>query len=283
VSEYSDEELGRRLAAHFDAAARIEAHGREMARHATAFRGPRPGRVAAGAAVAAIALLVVIGFPLAGERSRTSTASASAAGASTAPTSSAVASAVDAGCEVPAMPYADPKFTPVVGRLGPASFPISQFGQIVPGLDALPPDAGYRIPATIPEGLSLELIQLVTVPAATGEAPIDSLGLYYGHGPVDGTFEEFIADGGVAVSQQSEHLWDADTVAAEYDATDRGYSRIQIGPHDAVVHLGDPILRDDLRPWGIYWYDGTREWTVTGAVDPIELIEMAQSLYCAPG
>jgi len=47
-----------------------------------------------------------------------------------------------------------------------------------------------------------------------------------------------------------------------------------------LAHLADPVFRDELRAWHVYWHDGTMDWSIVGIADPIELIEIGQSLYC---
>jgi hypothetical protein len=156
--------------------------------------------------------------------------------------------------------------------------PLIDSGQVIESPDQIP--AGFDLPTTGPDGKSLQLILYGIAPMPPGEVSPSLLRLFYASGPVTGTYSEFIVDGGVAVTQDPEAAWDVATIASHYDSTSHGYSLVAIGPHEGIVSLGDPVVRDDVRPWGIYWDDGTQNWSIVGAADPIQLITMARSLYC---
>lgn len=113
-----------------------------------------------------------------------------------------------------------------------------------------------------------------------GDQAPERLILYLSPEPVGGDILDFTESGGVILVQARSSGIDAEFVAAQIADTGRKHSFIELGPHRAIMYLADPVARDDLRPWHLYWSDGVRDWSLQGAVDPIALIELARSMYC---
>lgn len=55
---------------------------------------------------------------------------------------------------------------------------------------------------------------------------------------------------------------------------------VQLGPYTAVLIHTDPTLRDDLRPYILYWSDGTYDYSLEGSADPVGLVNLGRSIYC---
>jgi hypothetical protein len=91
------------------------------------------------------------------------------------------------------------------------------------------------------------------------------------------TLPEFLARGGIDLSQQSTHGIGAevvvDTVGLE------NVTLVEIGPYEAALVHGSP-LETKVRPWGLYWSDGTSDYSVNGAGTSSEVIDLARSMYC---
>lgn len=281
TEEPRDDPLARRLERHFDRARLIQADVSGVTRARS--RGVARLHVAAtiGALVAVIVAVSLASQLIGSPGPRTGSAvpppTAVPSGGATVPSVSA-SQIPEPGCLPPEMPYADPDFTPVAGRFGPLTPPpLREMGRVLGSVDDIP--EGFRVPSEVPEGLSLRLILAFEAdPPEDGPPPF--LRLFYSDEPVPAHEADFLARGGVVVTQLQEHLWDAASLAAQFDASGRGYSLVRIGPHQAIASLADPIVRDDLRPWHVYWHDGSMDWSIMGIADPIALIEMGQSLYC---
>lgn len=96
------------------------------------------------------------------------------------------------------------------------------------------------------------------------------------------TLAQFLDDGGIMFRQQSTVGVDAGEALRRLH--DQGRDPlppvVSLGPYEAVAIHADPTLRNDLRPWHLYWSDGTSDFNVQGDVDVGELVEMARSPYC---
>ncbi len=55
---------------------------------------------------------------------------------------------------------------------------------------------------------------------------------------------------------------------------------VRVADYDAVLIHSDPILRDDLRPYALYWSDGRYDYTLEADADRADLVALARTLYC---
>lgn len=186
------------------------------------------------------------------------------------------------GCGKTTAPFADPNFIPVAGRFGPAAdtYPaIVDSGEVIPE-EVAGQMPGALLPPTFPEEWQQRLFVRDTSDRDADGNQESRLRVYLSPQPVQGTILDFSEAGGLLLVQAEAAGVDADFVAAEIADTGRRSSTIEIGPHSAIMYLADPVIRDDLRPWHMYWSDGTRDWSLQGVADPQAMVALARSLYC---
>jgi hypothetical protein len=248
-----------------------------------AFRRPagherHRGRLAAFATSVVVVVIAVVGTMW------TISAVARPSGAS--PEGLALASAdadspVSEGCEPATTPPDDPDFASVEMRLGPAQEGpegrlVTDFGVPVDNLNEVPPPADVLALGPIPGVLAYD----TTLYDVTDAAPRWTVVTYLSPQPVTGTIVDVMAARAVQIVQKEANGQDAQLVADTLDEGNQPYSIIRIGEFDALVHHADPVGTDDVRPWHIYWSDGIRDWSVVGNRDPVDLIDLARSIYC---
>lgn len=187
-----------------------------------------------------------------------------------------------AGCGPTTAPVADPNFVPVAGRFGPATEaypPVIGTGEVISEASARQM-ADTLFPRAIPSSWSHQLyVRDATDRDADGEQEA-RLRLYLSPKPIGGNVLDYMEAGGVLLVQAPTSGVDAQYVSAEIADTGRRSTMIDVGEHQAIMYLADPLIEDDLRPWHLYWSDGTRDWSLQGVADPGALIELAQSIYC---
>lgn len=55
---------------------------------------------------------------------------------------------------------------------------------------------------------------------------------------------------------------------------------VDIGHLRAAISRGDQLL-PGLRPYSLWWSDGTADWSIIGAVDdPRDIIDLGRSMVC---
>ncbi|MEO6579254.1 MAG: hypothetical protein ABIO99_10200 [Candidatus Limnocylindria bacterium] len=187
------------------------------------------------------------------------------------------------GCRPAETPADDPVFASVDERFGPmvaspGGRDVSDFGIRVDSLDEVPPPASVLLLGRIPSDLANELVLYEPGDVGTRWTVV----MYLSPKPVAGTIADVMAAPAVQIVQKEATGQDAQVVAAALDESTQRYSIIKVGAFDALVHHADPVGTDDVRPWHIYWSDGVRDWSVVGNRDPVELIDLARSIYCGP-
>jgi hypothetical protein len=187
-----------------------------------------------------------------------------------------------AGCGAASAPVADANFVPVAGRFGPATsaYPlVVETGEIITEETArdMP---GTLFPKAIPAAWDQRLYIRETSDRDADGREQTRLRLYLSPEPVGGNVLEYMEAGGVILVQSPSNGVDASFVRREIADTGRQFSLLEVGEHEAIVFLADPVIRDDLRPWHIYWSDGSRDWSLQGVADPAALIDLARSIYC---
>lgn len=90
------------------------------------------------------------------------------------------------------------------------------------------------------------------------------------------TVVDLVSRGGVYVFQQGARGIDAAVVLDTVGSRGGG---LTVGPYMAALVHGDPE-RNGVRPFGLYWSDGVRNWSVRGGVSGEDLVAFARSLYC---
>lgn len=188
---------------------------------------------------------------------------------------SAATTEAPVGCGPGSAPPADDDFVPIENRLGaPVYPPIEAFGSRVDSFAEVGGEIRALEPGFLPDDLRHRAIFSDT--GGTGWAAV----MYASPKAVAGTYVDVMAAGGVMIAQQKTRGQDAAQVLATLDEAGQQSSLIDIGPHQAVIHHGDPVGTNDVRPWLIYWSDGMRDWEVAGAGDPATLIDIARSIHC---
>jgi hypothetical protein len=129
------------------------------------------------------------------------------------------------------------------------------------------------VPARAPEGLDRVLV------LEDNRADRQGMRLYYGPVSVVGsmTIDDFLGAGGIVVSE-----WKSDGQSAQvvFDAVGKRAIPVAIGPYDAAMVHGDEISTR-IRPYGLYWSDGSRDFSILSGVDrPETTIDLARSIYC---
>jgi len=103
--------------------------------------------------------------------------------------------------------------------------------------------------------------------------------LYYGVDAIGdtATLDDFLATGGVLVNQWKS---DGQTAQTVFDSVGKRAVPVAVGPYPAAMVHGDEI-QTKIRPFGLYWSDGTRDFSILAGVDrPETVIDLARSIYC---
>ena len=193
-----------------------------------------------------------------------------------------IAPTMDSGCGPGLLPSLDPSFTPHEGQSGrPPLGPL-----LADGAQVLPSIAGVRlggVPAVRPKHYRQPLRLILA--DAPGDRDQDGafehrIRMYHLGAPVDGestSLTSFLRDGGVMFEQIEAAGRTAQLVIGAVQPGAAGL--VAVGQHDAALVHGDPD-ENGTRAYGLYWSDGDRDLSLTGAVQAEELIAFARSLYC---
>ena len=176
------------------------------------------------------------------------------------------------------------------GGCGPSTLQIVDGGSVGPG-ERLSEAAQDRPLGTAGGAIDLatEALAIVpTLPARPGSRLLQFalyngttgvLSLAYsqaGATPRSSTFD-FLGHGGFALTERPYSGQDGTEV---YDSVSRNRWYVNVGSYQAALVWADPYA-SNLRPFGLYWSDGTREFILIGApVSPNELVDFARSIEC---
>lgn len=194
--------------------------------------------------------------------------------------SASAGAAQAAGCEMAVSVPADTRpFIRVEDQLGGvAPAPVFDPTLVV--------DAG-TLPSSMPvptmSGYELQQVMRSSQPSAGGGTEL-FVKLLFGGSPaqIGETGPAFIAAGGVIMTARDTQGHDAAYVLsaiAEMD-TRQPPPTVQLGPYTAVLVHEDPTIRDDLRPYTLYWSDGTYDYSLEANGDPVALVNLGRSMYC---
>lgn len=190
------------------------------------------------------------------------------------------------GCETAtSVPSDDAPFTSVSTQFGsPVSPPIGAMGKETSSeaLAAL----GAQAPSVAPPpGLSLQLVLTMEEDFELDGRPELVVRNFYSSEPVDlaEPLPSFYSKGGVLLTQVDTIGKDADRTLAELRENGRTPlpPTVAISQYEAVLIHSDPLMSDDLRPFHLYWSDGTYDLSLIGNANPVLLVNTARSLHCA--
>jgi hypothetical protein len=137
--------------------------------------------------------------------------------------------------------------------------------------EATPTRYTVLLPKTLPGNRPLGLI--LWQPGA------EQLGLIYSSEPVsiETTNSALHKSGGMALTQRPFNGQDAEFVL---ENALRNKWLVEVGPHPAALVWGSEVAAG-VRPFGLYWADGVREWILIGNPErPEDLVDFARSIYC---
>jgi hypothetical protein len=101
------------------------------------------------------------------------------------------------------------------------------------------------------------------------------------HIPLDGlTLTAFLRSGGVLVKEVPTTGVDAQRIRSELGPRAQ---IVTIGKQEAALVVGDEVLGTGHRQVGVFWSDGTADWSMVGSlarVTPDALLTVAATLYC---
>jgi len=91
------------------------------------------------------------------------------------------------------------------------------------------------------------------------------------------TASDFLAAGGVVLNEHQPDGRDAQTIS---DTVGKRAMPVTVGSFHGVLIHGDEV-KAGVRPYGLYWSDGEREFSLlAGVKDPAPIIDFARSIYC---
>jgi hypothetical protein len=189
--------------------------------------------------------------------------SASAASSGPATTSVAI------GCRPSAVGVLhDDGFVPISEQFSPPQHPIGagwvQIGNVSNARVGYVP----LLPKVAPAGRTLQFL------LASGHSVFAA----YSHAPATRTLTDamFMASAGILVLESPDAGQDGRFVLNHLK---RNRWPVAVGPYVGALVWGDEVA-EGVRPFGLYWADGVRQWIVRGTGSPDELIDLARSIYC---
>jgi len=175
---------------------------------------------------------------------------------------------------------------PVELQRGPAYIPpIIEDVDTAVELNDLRASLPVEEPSSIPGDFSLQLVLLRQEDLDGDGSDEWIVRMFFGSRPPTAgeTLAQYLDAGGILFRQQ--RTVGVDAKEALKRLADQGRSPLPptaaIGPYEAVAIHADPTLRNDLRPWHLYWSDGVSDFNIQGDVKVESLVEMARSLYCS--
>jgi hypothetical protein len=187
------------------------------------------------------------------------------------------------GCGAASAPVADDSFTPVEQMLTqPREVSIMFFKVRLGSIEEAVIPFDPLLPRTAPAAGPLQATLTESDPAVRESER--SIMLVYSPNPLadNDTFASLMAGGGLTISQRAQlPLEGPDRAAQVINEVGKRGAFVAVGPHRAAWIHGDPVLRNEIRPFALYWNDGVRDWVIqSGRKDPAEVINVARSIYC---
>jgi hypothetical protein len=129
-------------------------------------------------------------------------------------------------------------------------------------------------PNYVPQDLSLQLILLPSPGSAASYVQ-----LIYSAEPIgeSETDVDFYSERGLIITQGPAR---GRTAAVVKDTVGEAAQIVQVGPHDAALVHDSPLF-NGIRPYHLYWSDGTRDFRAGATTTPAELVDVARSIYCS--
>jgi hypothetical protein len=145
--------------------------------------------------------------------------------------------------------------------------------------------AAYIRPLIPPLSQLTPLRASLLAPWSDSGATADTqLYLIWGPADISGlSFGGILAAGDWALTESpGQRGQDANAVRSALDGVGKAahYQTLGVGQYDAVLVHQDAIPGAQARPYGLYWFDGTRDMAVQAVADPNSVINLARSMYC---
>jgi hypothetical protein len=173
---------------------------------------------------------------------------------------------------------------PVEFQGGPSILPPLFDPSDVVEFEELQDQLPIEVPTSVPSDLPMQLSLRIDEDLDGDRSEEWMVQLFYGErrpSPHE-ILDNFLDEGGTFFQQQRSIGLDADAALAQLKDQGRASPPVvAIGPYEAVAIHADPIIRNDLRPWHLYWSDGVSDFNIQGDTDVAELVRMGRSLYCA--
>jgi hypothetical protein len=154
----------------------------------------------------------------------------------------------------------------------PPDSPVSVFGTVVDDFRDIEVTGYEPLQPSDPGARRLRLILV--------QPEVNNVALVYSRLPIaaNDTEAELLAMGALVLNQRPFSGQDGDFVLGIVPYDDW---RVEVGPYSAALVLGSPTAAG-IRPFGLYWADGDREWILHGGgpARPEDLVDLARSIYC---
>lgn len=136
---------------------------------------------------------------------------------------------------------------------------------------------GFGVSASLPPGT----VELKRINGWESDRPQIAVGLFGDVQIRDGmTFSGFQLLGGVVVKELPTYGVDAERVVAEVGARAQV---LQLGKQRVAMVVGDETLGPGDRQLGLFWSDGTEDWSAVASlsrISPEALLTLVAGLYC---
>lgn len=191
------------------------------------------------------------------------------------------AGSADPGCEAWTSALEAPEPTPDGSPTGPLSGwpwepPILATGEVRPTLAGLKAGSAAALaPRTLPNRLTLQAVVLTPTDGAT------IVRQFFAPAPIGDamTLTDFLTAGGVLMTQQPTIGGTAASVIE--NVGEANAQAVRLGASTAALIHGSP-RQSGVRPWALYWSDGTSDFSLKGGVTSSDLMAIARSIYCTP-
>lgn len=199
------------------------------------------------------------------------------------PAAAVPAASAASGCTLPALPFdandANDDGGTYSGRTAAVEPPVLSSGtQVASVSDSALAAAGLSLPTYAPMGLPVAAIVSHTGRTVGTESDPSEVRVYYAKGSIGtkDTFLDILSRPGadLAVSQTQGN--DAQRVV---DTIGQAATVIEVGPYRAAI-THSSTFPNGMRIYGIFWSDGTLDFSVGVNGSAAEAIKTARSMYC---